>query len=116
MRIIAFTVGWAVALALLLSACAAGANPEAGVGSHLAGFWQGLWHGLISPITFLISLFRNDVGIYEVHTNGGWYDFGFMLGVSAVFSSVARSGASAVGQSRRKRSTKTAGTDLDEAS
>lgn len=111
-RIIASTV----ALALLLSACAAGANPEAGVGPHRAGFWQGLWHGLTSPITFLLSLFRNDVEIYEVHNNGGWYDFGFMLGVPAVFSGVGRSGASAAGQSRRKRSIKTAGTDVDEAS
>lgn len=56
------------------------------VGStQLAGFWLGLWHGLISPITFLVSLFNDHVSIYEVHNNGGWYNFGFMIGVSVIF-------------------------------
>ena len=56
----------------------AGQPPDA------AGFWLGLWQGLISPITFLISLFNNDVNVYEVNNNGNWYDFGFMLGVAIV--------------------------------
>jgi hypothetical protein len=72
--------------ALLLAGCAAGPNDVATVGStQLAGFWLGLWHGLISPITFLVSLFNDHVNIYEVHNNGGWYNFGFMIGVSAIF-------------------------------
>jgi len=25
------------------------------------------------------------VGVYEVHNNGGWYDFGFVLGLSMIF-------------------------------
>ena len=75
-------------LALLLTACAAGANPNVGVAvadGQVAGFWLGLWHGLICPITFLISLFTDDVSIYEVANNGNWYDFGFMIGVSSAF-------------------------------
>ena len=48
-----------------------------------AGFWGGLWHGLIAPITFLISLFAEGVSIYETHNNGRWYEFGFMLGIGA---------------------------------
>lgn len=71
---------------LLLAGCAAGPNDVARVGStHLAGFWLGLWHGVISPITFLVSLFNHHVNVYEVHNNGGWYNFGFMFGVSIVF-------------------------------
>lgn len=54
-------------------------------GAEPAGFLAGLWHGLISPITFLVSLFNPDVRLYETRNNGGWYDFGFLLGVSAVF-------------------------------
>ncbi|MCX6566603.1 MAG: hypothetical protein NTW38_09340 [Candidatus Aminicenantes bacterium] len=46
----------------------------------VAGFWFGLWHGLISPVTFVISLFSNTVRLYEVHNNGGWYNLGFVLG------------------------------------
>ena len=48
-----------------------------------AGFWAGFWHGLIVPITFIVSLFNPDVRIYETNNNGGWYDFGFILGASS---------------------------------
>lgn len=46
-----------------------------------AGFWSGLWHGLIAPITFFVSLFVDGVSIYETNNNGRWYEFGFMLGI-----------------------------------
>jgi len=50
-------------------------------GATAAGFWAGLWHGLIVDITFLVSLVTTDVRIYEPKNNGRWYDFGFLLGV-----------------------------------
>jgi hypothetical protein len=75
----------------LTSCTAAGINPLENseiVGQNMtAGFWIGLWHGVIAPITFLISLFVSSVNIYEVHNNGGWYDFGFVLG-TGIFSQV----------------------------
>ncbi|MGC2240262.1 MAG: hypothetical protein WA726_05450 [Acidimicrobiia bacterium] len=77
-----------ILLALVLAACAAGANPEVGVaaeGGDVAGFWLGLWHGVIAPITFVISLFTDNVNLYEVHNNGNWYDFGFVLGAGILF-------------------------------
>jgi hypothetical protein len=52
----------------------------------VAGFWQGLWHGFIVPFTFLLSLFKEDVGVYELHNNGAWYNFGFTLGTIMSFS------------------------------
>lgn len=70
-------------LMLVLAACAAGTNAAVDVPSaegEVAGFWLGLWHGVIVPITWLISLFSDTVSIYEVHNNGGWYDTGFLLG------------------------------------
>ena len=73
----------------------------AGVPPHIAGFWLGLWHGLISPITFLVSLFTSNVNIYDVHNNGDWYNFGFMLGVCTAFSGAARAGPTgAAGRAR----------------
>jgi hypothetical protein len=42
---------------------------------------MGLLHGSIASITFIISLFRPDVGIYEVHNNGNAYNVGFLLGL-----------------------------------
>ena len=74
--------------ALVLTACAAGPNPEVGIADAdgtLAGFWLGLWHGIIAPITFIISLFTDDVSIYAVNNSGGWYDFGFVLGAGILF-------------------------------
>ena len=40
----------------------------------------------IVPITFLMSLFKEDVGVYELHNNGAWYNFGFALGTIMSFS------------------------------
>jgi hypothetical protein len=60
----------------------------------VAGFWLGLWHGMILPITFFVSLFRDGVNVYEVHNNGGWYNFGFLWGTVIVLSG----GRSAAGQ------------------
>lgn len=54
-------------------------------GASPAGFLAGLWHGLICPLTFLISLFNPDVRIYESHNCGRLYDFGFIIGVSGAF-------------------------------
>ena len=51
-------------------------------GARSAGFLAGLWHGLLFPLTFVISLFTPDVRIYETNNSGRWYDFGFVLGAS----------------------------------
>lgn len=84
------------AMVVVLVGCAAGPNDAVGVGNpDVAGFWLGLWQGLISPVTFVISLFNDNVNVYEVHNSGNWYDFGFILGVSVVFSGSAGSGAAA---------------------
>ena len=50
-----------------------------------AGFWAGVWHGTILPFTFIASLFNPGVSIYETHNNGGWYNFGFVLGAASAF-------------------------------
>lgn len=71
-------------MALALAACAAGPNPAIGTPpaeGSAAGFWLGLWHGAILPVTFFISLFTDDVTVYEVFNKGNWYDFGFFLGI-----------------------------------
>ena len=78
-----------VAIALLLAAGCAPADitPAGTSGSDggAAGFWKGLWHGFIVLFTFLISLFNDKVGIYEVNNSGNLYNLGFVLGVMAFF-------------------------------
>jgi hypothetical protein len=76
-------LGCLVLLVLVLLSCAPGPNTAektADTEGKTAGFWLGLWHGLISPITFIVSVFSSRVDIYEVHNNGSWYNFGFVLG------------------------------------
>jgi len=88
-------------IALTLASCAPGPNELANTPDEegdIAGFWQGLWHGLISPITFVISLFSDNVHLYEVYNNGGWYNFGFVLGASATLG-----GSGGGAASRRRR-------------
>ena len=90
-----------LAVCVVLASCAPGPNEMAGTPDAkglVAGFGYGLWHGIISPVTFIISLFNHAVQIYDAHNNGGWYNFGFILGVSIVFSGGAGGAAS-----RRRR-------------
>ncbi len=61
-------------------------------GASPAGFLAALWHGLICPITFIVSLFRPGVRIYEQNNNGGWYDFGFVIGISGAFGGSGSAG------------------------
>ena len=62
-----------------------------------AGFWAGLWHGFIIVITFIVSLFTDEVGIYEVNNRGWPYNLGFLIGLFVSMSWTARMGR------RRKR-------------
>ncbi|MBL8928957.1 MAG: hypothetical protein JNL54_02425 [Kineosporiaceae bacterium] len=89
----ALVVGLSLA-SVLLAGCAAPDNDLAvEAGAQPPGFWLGLWHGIIAPITLIISWFSDTVGIYAVRNRGGWYDFGFMLGVSIVFGGSRGPGA-----------------------
>ena len=73
--------------ALALTACATQAGTA--VQPESPGFFAGLWHGFIFPLAWLISLFSSKVAIYAVPNNGGWYDFGYFLGI-VVFGVGAR--------------------------
>ena len=85
-----------LALLLLFVSCAAG--PESRFVDTPAGFWAGLWHGLICVVTFIISLFSDSVRMYEVSNTGGWYDFGFILGAC-----IALGGSGGAGLKKKKK-------------
>ena len=48
------------------------------------GFLKGLLHGFIILFSFVGSLFT-DYTMYAFPNSGGWYDFGFILGVMIFF-------------------------------
>ena len=76
-----------LALAATLGACATQASTAVEPGTP--GFLLGLWHGFIFPVAWILSLFMDRVAVYAVPNNGGWYDFGYFLGI-AVFGVGAR--------------------------
>jgi hypothetical protein len=84
----------AATAALALSACAASQNATA-VAPTAPGFLLGLWHGFIFPVAWVVSLFVPKVAIYAVPNNGGWYDFGYFLGI-VVFGVGAKKGGERV--------------------
>jgi hypothetical protein len=87
----------------VLSGCAPGPNTMADqpdAEGRIAGFWMGLWHGFASPVMFIISLFNKSIEVYEVHNNGGWYTFGFLLGAGAILGGGS---GGAAGRRRRRR-------------
>jgi len=84
-----YAVLFFLALLLFSISCAPGPNQlkkTADPEGEIAGFWLGLWHGLIAPITFIVSLFSDKISLYEVHNSGGWYNFGFVLGAGLFLS------------------------------
>ena len=72
----------------LLSACAA-RQASSAIDPQAPGFLLGLWHGFIFPVAWLVSLVMDKVAVYAVPNNGGWYDFGYFLGI-VVFGVGAR--------------------------
>jgi hypothetical protein len=94
----AFVFGLLAIVLLSFTACAAGPNEMEGSENpegDVAGFWRGLWHGIIAPVTFVVSLFNDNVSVYEVHNSGAWYDFGFLLGMVIIFGGGGGSGGRA---------------------
>jgi uncharacterized membrane protein len=101
-----------------LTACVAGQNElgnSAKTDGDPAGFWLGLWHGLISPITLIISLFNHNVGVYEVHNNGGWYTSGFVLGLLIFLGSGNRSRSKHWHRKKKAMSTRASLENLDDS-
>jgi hypothetical protein len=64
-----------------------GPNPELNKAgpNGVAGIAQGLWHGLIAPVTLVLSFFNESIQMYEVHNSGKEYNLGFLIGVAVVF-------------------------------
>jgi len=79
-----------IAVLFLFSSCANTADVSACVTTEPSGFLGGLWHGIIAPVSFFVSLFSDSIAMYEVNNNGGWYDFGFVLGAGILFGGGSR--------------------------
>lgn len=76
-------------LTLTLVSCFPGTG--AATPDDRAGFFTGVWHGWIAPLSLIIGIFNCDVRLYEVNNTGWWYDFGFYIAVIAGFGGLALS-------------------------
>ncbi|WP_438347597.1 hypothetical protein ACP8HI_18210 [Paenibacillus sp. FA6] len=58
---------------------------------HPAGFFWGVWHGWIAPISLIIGIFKDDIRIYEIYNSGWCYDFGFYIAIISGFGGISLS-------------------------
>lgn len=70
--------------ALLLSACASQIGAGVAQAADTPGFFWGVWHGFIFPWAWIGSLFSDGIAVYAVPNTGGWYDFGFFVGITVL--------------------------------
>ncbi|NLM50865.1 MAG: hypothetical protein GX196_07935, partial [Clostridiaceae bacterium] len=54
-----------------------------------AGFFWGVWHGWIAPLSLILGLFDKNIGIYETSNNGWWYDLGFYMAIISGFGGLS---------------------------
>jgi hypothetical protein len=83
---------WRMILMLIVPAImVAGCFPGGGTSTahDPAGFFTGVWHGWIAPVSLIVGLFKDNVRIYEPLNTGWWYDFGFYIAVIAGFGGIA---------------------------
>jgi hypothetical protein len=73
--------------ALLLSGCFPGGSAYSP--QEPAGFFSGVWHGWIAPISLIVGFFKDGIRIYEPNNTGWWYDFGYYIAVISGFGGVA---------------------------
>ena len=54
-----------------------------------AGFFWGIWHGWLAPVSLIMGLFRSNIRVYEIYNSGWWYDFGFYIAVISGFGGLS---------------------------
>jgi len=74
----------AILLLTALSACASQVDAGVSQEADAPGFLWGLWHGFVFPFAWIGSLFDPEIAVYAVPNRGGWYDFGFFLGITVL--------------------------------
>lgn len=87
MKYSAMAAGVLAVSSLLLVSCFPGggtSTPE-----DPAGFFTGIWHGWIAPLSLIVGIFNDSVRVYEPHNTGWWYDLGFYVAIIAGFGGLS---------------------------
>lgn len=83
---------WLLMILLIVSVVAlTGCAPGDGTNDadHPAGFFWGVWHGWIAPLSLIIGIFNQDIRVYEPYNSGWWYDLGFYVAVISGFGGIS---------------------------
>ena len=59
--------------------------------AHPAGFFWGIWHGWIAPISLIVGAFDHSIRIYEPLNTGWWYDLGLYIAIISGFGGLSLS-------------------------
>lgn len=78
-----------VSVLILLTGCIPGDGSY--TSDNPAGFFWGIWHGWIAPISLIIGVFKDNIGIYETMNTGWFYDFGFYIAIISGFGGLSLS-------------------------
>lgn len=76
-------------LILTLTGCSPGDG--ANTPSNPAGFFTGVWHGWIAPISLIRGFLNKNIRVYEIYNTGWWYDFGFYIAIISGFGGLSLS-------------------------
>jgi hypothetical protein len=56
-----------------------------------AGFFSGIWHGWLAPVSLVFGIFNNNIRVYESANTGWWYDLGFYMAIISGFGGISLS-------------------------
>lgn len=82
-----FWLAGSVLVLVLLTGCIPGDGTASATST--AGFFWGIWHGWLAPLSLIISIFDRNIRIYEVFNSGFWYDFGYYMAIIAGFGGLS---------------------------
>ena len=76
-----------VVSAIVLTGCMPGDGTY--TSTNPAGFFWGIWHGWIAPVSLIIGIFSRNIRIYESVNSGWWYDFGYYIAIISGFGGLS---------------------------
>ena len=74
-------------LMILMSGCVPGDGSY--TDENRAGFFWGIWHGWLAPVSLIMGIFNNQLSVYETLNTGWWYDLGFYMAIISGFGSLS---------------------------
>ena len=76
-----------IVILIMLTGCIPGDGTQTVI--KPAGFFWGIWHGWIAPISLIIGFFKSSIRVYEATNIGWWYDFGFYIAIISGFGGLS---------------------------